>query len=100
MTFRLMLAAALLATVVLTASPASAHNAGCVQTGTGDYVFVGSNKEAPLVPEQNPKRNEEGQLDLIAGPGDQYGARFAADQGSSAVERPNNCEAPPPRSDF
>jgi hypothetical protein len=70
-------------------APAQAHNAGYVITGNGACQEVGSNKEAPLVPEQNPNRNgATGQLDLIPGPGDQYGARFAADQGNSAVQRP------------
>ncbi len=42
---------------------------------------------------------DQGRLDLQEGPGDQYGARFAADQGNSAVERPlsSRCVAPPPR---
>ena len=69
--------------------PAPAHTAGCVQTGNGEWVFVGSNKSGPFVPEQNPNRNAAtGQLDLVPGPGDQYGARYAADQGNSAVQRP------------
>ena len=73
---------------VLAVAPAQAHNAGYVITGNGTCQEVGSNKEAPFVPEQNPNRNASGQLDLIPGPGDQYGARFAADQGNSAVQRP------------
>jgi hypothetical protein len=81
---------------VIVAAPAAAHNAGCVMNGNGEWVFVGSNESAPFVPEQNPNRNttpgsDLGRLDLQPGPGDQYGARFAADQGNSAVERPNNC---------
>ena len=83
----LLFAAAL--TALALATGASAHNAGYVVTGNGTCQEVGSNKEAPLVPEQNPNRNAgTGQLDLIPGPGDQYGARFAADQGNSAVQRP------------
>ncbi len=88
----------------LSTAPATAHNAGCVQTGNGEWVFVGSNKSAPFVPEQNPHYHaapdaDQGRLDLQEGPGDQYGARFAADQGKSAVERPSptRCQAPPPR---
>jgi hypothetical protein len=78
-----------LAAAVLAVAPAQAHNAGYVITGNGTCQEVGSNKEAPLVPEQNPNRNATtGQLDLIPGSGDQYGARFAADQGNSAVQRP------------
>ncbi len=95
----------------LAAAPATAHNAGCVQTGNGKWVFVGSNKPGPYVSEQNPHYHEAtptnpnpdprdvGRLDLQEGPGDQYGARFAADQGNSAVERPSpsRCQAPEPR---
>jgi hypothetical protein len=96
----MLLGTIVVAAVVVAATPAGAHNAGCVQTGNGDWVAVGSGEEAPFVPEQNPNRNttvgsDFGRLDLQPeGPGDQYGARFAADQGNSAVERPNLC---PPR---
>ena len=88
----------------LWAAPAAAHNAGCVHTGHGKWVFVGSNKLGPFVPEQNPHYHaapdaDQGRLDLQEGPGDQYGARFAADQGNSAVERPlpTRCQVPEPR---
>lgn len=92
---------------VLAAPTVNAHNAGCIQTGTGDWVFVGSNKDAPIVPEQNPNTVWEGgvfRLDLQpenAG-GDQYGARFAADQGTSSVERPSpsRCSPDGPRAGF
>jgi hypothetical protein len=99
---RLMLLGAIVAAAVLPAAPATAHNAGCVQKGTGEWVFVGSGNDGPFVPEQNPNRNtttDPGRLDLIPGPGDQYGARYAADQGNSAVERPSPalCTAPGPR---
>lgn len=92
------LACGVVATTVLAfgASPAAGHNSGCVETGNGGWVSVGSGKSAPLVPEQNPNRNElagpdYGRLDLQPGPGDQYGARYAADQGGSAVQRPGTC---------
>jgi hypothetical protein len=98
------LGATITCALALSATPAAAHNAGCVQTGNGEWVFVGSNNRGPLVPEQNPNHHaapdaDQGRLDLQAGPGDQYGARFAADQGSSAVERPSPalCTAPAPR---
>ena len=96
--------ALVLGSLALGTSPATAHNAGCVQTGNGKWVFVGSNNSAPFVPEQNPHYHaledaDEGRLDLQDGPGDQFGARFAADQGNSAVERPlpTRCVAPEPR---
>jgi hypothetical protein len=100
----LILAAAVIA---LTSSSVAAHNAGCVQTGSGEWVFVGSNKESPAVPEQNPNSRDDpvrggNFLDLQPdGPGDQFGARSAADQGNSAVARPNPnvCEAMGPRED-
>lgn len=91
----LLVATALMALSIATVA---AHNAGCVETGNGEYVFVGSNRDSPIVPEQNPNRNSDGNLDLIEGSGDQYGARYAADQGNSAVERPSaNCDATGPR---
>jgi hypothetical protein len=99
-----LIGAALAATMALAPAPAAGHNAGCVQTGTGEWVFVGSNNNGPFVPDQNPNRNEIpgpdfGRLDLQSGSGDQYGARYAADQGNSAVERPSPtlCTAPEPR---
>lgn len=90
------------ATIAFAATPAAAHNAGCVQTGNGEWVFVGSGNSGPFVPEQNPNRNtttgaDFGRLDLQPeGPGDQYGARHAADQGNSAVQRPSPTLCTPP----
>lgn len=97
---RLMLFGALAAaSVAFGAPPATGHNAGCVLTGNGTWVFVGSGNEAPFVPEQNPNRNtlggpaDLGRLDLqLETTGDQYGARFAVTQGS-AVQHPSNCPA-------
>lgn len=101
--------------IMLGAPPASAHNAGCVETGNGGVVTVGSGKSAPFVSENNPHyhvgfdtgpESNHGRLDLVDADnpnatGDQYGARFAADQGSekhlledrgqSAVQRPGRC---------
>lgn len=104
---RILVALALASSVVtLGAGTAAAHNAGCVLNGNGEYVFVGSNKESPAVPEQNPNSSydpiRDGNfLDLQPGtPGsDQYGARYAADQGGSAVERPFGCVPTGPRAD-
>ena len=88
--------AAVVCALTVGTSPAAAHNAGCVETGNGKVVTVGSGKTGPLVSENNPHYHaapdsDEGRLDLQPGPGDQYGARFAADQGSSAVKRPGQC---------
>lgn len=91
-------AAAVACGLGIEAAPAAAHNAGCVTTGNGTVVSVGSEKDAPFVGALNPHRHNTifdekdagnlGRLDLVYGPGDQYGARFAADQGNSAVQRP------------
>jgi hypothetical protein len=104
---RILVALALASTVVtLSAAPAAAHNAGCVLTGNGEYVFVGSNNDSPTVSEQNPNSSydpsrDANVLDLQPQtPGsDQYGTRYAADQGDSAVERPVACAATGPRAD-
>lgn len=85
---KLALLSALFALALASATAASAHNAGYVIVN-GECQVVGSGFGAPLVPEANPNRNATtGQLDLISGPGDQYGARFAAVQGESAVHPP------------
>ena len=70
-------------------SAAFAHNAGHIMID-GQCINVGSLKEAPTVGDGNPNQLSNGQLDLIPGSGDQYGARFAADQGASAV-LPGEC---------
>jgi hypothetical protein len=86
---------ALLATLLTAlwgATAASAHNAAHIILPDGTCLNVGSGKEAPLVPEQNPNRlASTGQLDLVPGPGDQYGARFAANQSPTLL--PGDCPA-------
>jgi hypothetical protein len=64
---------------LMTVSVASAHNSGHIILSDGQCVNVGSLKEAPIVGDGNPQQLPNGQLDLIPGSGDQYGARFAAD---------------------
>lgn len=104
---RILVAIALASSVMtLVAGTAAAHNAGCVLNGHGEYVFVGSNRGSPAVPEQNPNSSydpiRDGNfLDLQPGTSgsDQYGARYAADQGDSAVERPFVCVPTGPRAD-
>lgn len=76
------------------AAPVSAHNAGHVVLPDGSCIDVGSGKNAPYVSPNNPHVNattDPGRLDLEPGSGDQYGARFAADQGGSALQ-PKFCE--------
>ncbi len=92
MTKRLSIAAAIsgLAALSLAAGPAGAHNAAHIIFPDGTCLEVGSFKDAPIVGAGNPNQspgsdNEPGQLDLIPGNGDQYGARYAADQGNSRL---------------
>jgi hypothetical protein len=75
---------------LMTVSVAFAHNAGHIILPDGQCMNVGSLKDAPVVGDGNPNQLSNGQLDLIPGPGDQYGARFAADQGNSAI-LPGEC---------
>ncbi len=70
---------------------ASAHNAGHIIKPNGQCVNVGSARPGPKVPEANPNHNADtDELDLVDGRGDQYGARYAAEQGNSAV-LPGEC---------
>jgi hypothetical protein len=88
-----LLAATLVA--VVAASPASSHNAGHVFLPDGTCLNVGSFKDAPLVGQGAPQ-DALGELDLIADPkngvdtSDQYGARYAADQGNTPI-LPSGC---------
>ena len=85
---------AALAAGLAAAAPVSAHNAGHIVLAEGTCVNVGSDKNAPYVPDANPNQNtsnEPGRLDLEPGPGDQFGARFAADRGSTPI-LPKWCE--------
>lgn len=86
---RLAATVAVSAAIVLVPATASAHNSGHVILPDGTCVNVGSEKEAPLVPEANPNRNDAtGQLDLIPGPGDQCGARWAAAKSPAILPGP------------
>jgi hypothetical protein len=72
------------------AVPVSAHNAGNIVFPDGNCLDVGSGNSGPFVAESNPHYHEgsdvdQDRLDLIDGPGDQYGARFAATRGNSRV---------------
>jgi hypothetical protein len=79
---------AAVAAALAAAAPVGAHNAGHVILPDGRCIDVGSGREAPYVSPSNPNVNtttDPGKLDLEPGSGDQYGARFAADQGQSQV---------------
>ena len=85
---------AVVATLTATAGTASAHNAAHFFLPDGSCHEVGSNEDAPIVgagnPNQSPGSNNlPGQLDLIPGNGDQYGARYAAEHSPQLL--PGNC---------
>ena len=71
---------------------AAAHNAAHFFLPDGTCIEVGSNRDAPIggagAP-QSPGFNQPGQLDLVPGDGDQYGARFAANHSPRLL--PGNC---------
>jgi hypothetical protein len=77
----LMIALVVAATLVLSGSVALAHNAGHIHLPNGECVDVGSGKHA-----HNPEEQ-----DKIPGPGDQYGARWAAEQGNTPIW-PRHCD--------
>ena len=83
-----------LAAAWLPQGPAAAHNAAHFYLPDGTCHEVGSNRDAPIVGAGNPNQspgsdNLPGQLDLVPGNGDQYGARFAADHSPRLL--PGNC---------
>ena len=72
-----------LAAAWLPQGPAGAHNVAHFFLPDGSCHEVGSNRDAPIVGAGNPNQvpgseQRAGQLDLIPGNGDQYGARYAA----------------------
>jgi hypothetical protein len=86
-----------IASSLLLTGIASAHNAGHIILPDGTCLEVGSIKESPKVSESNPHRiliisdgGPEWHLDLIDGSGDQYGARYAAEQGNTPI-LPGEC---------
>lgn len=86
-----------IASSLLLAGIASAHNAGHFFLPDGTCLEVGSIKESPDVSGSNPHviliikdGNVEWHLDLIDGSGDQYGARYAADRGKTPI-LPGEC---------
>jgi hypothetical protein len=70
---------ALVVVLALAATAAFAHNAGHIHLPTGECQDVGSGKH--------------GTVDLIPGPGDQYGTRYAAEQGNTPIW-PRHCDEP------
>ena len=89
----ILVAVGAIAAITVPAGLAGAHNAAHFFLPDGTCHGVGSNKDAPIVgagnPNQSPGFNLEGQLDLIPGNGDQYGARYAAEH--SARLLPGDC---------
>ena len=87
-------AVAAAAVMTATANAANAHNAAHFFLPNGICHEVGSDKDAPIVGHGNPNQspgfnNLPGQLDLIPGNGDQYGARYAAEHSPTLL--PGNC---------
>lgn len=70
--------------------PASAHNAAYMVLANGKCLEVGAGNEVSLPASANAPSNG-GFLDLIPGPGDQFGARFAADQGDTPLLGGHRC---------
>jgi hypothetical protein len=90
----IVIAVGTIAAVTVPTGIGRAHNAAHVLLPDGTCHNVGSNKDAPIVGEGNPNQspgsnNVPGQLDLIPGNGDQYGARYAADHSPQLL--PGNC---------
>ena len=85
-----MMAAGLLAGA-LSPVTASAHNAGHIILPSGECINVGGNNSVRLPDNAQAYTNAAGERDLIPGTsGDEIGARFAAEQGKSAV-LPRSC---------
>jgi len=90
----ILVVAAAMAAVTVPTGLAHAHNAAHFFLPDGTCHEVGSNTDAPIVGDGNPNQspgsnNLPGQLDLIPGNGDQYGARYAADHSPRLL--PGNC---------
>ena len=82
---------AALAAATLAPVPASAHNAGHIILPSGECLSVGGNNSVSLPDTAQAYTNASGERDLIPGtPGDEIGARFAAEQGNSQV-LPRSC---------
>jgi hypothetical protein len=90
----IVVAFAAMASVTVPAGLVRAHNAAHFFLPDGTCHEVGSNRDAPIVGDGNPNQspgsiNLPGQLDLIPGNGDQYGARYAAEHSLRLL--PGNC---------
>ena len=94
MTRHLILTSALAAAVgatLLFPLAASAHNAGHIILPSGKCLNVGAGNTVELPVQAQANTNAAGELDLIPGTaGDEFGARFAAEQGNSRV-LPRHC---------
>lgn len=77
--------AAVLVVQLFTGTVALAHNAGHIHTPSGACIDVGSGNHA-----HNPEHQ-----DKIPGGGDEYGARWAAEQGNTPIH-PRHCDDPRP----
>jgi len=80
---RMTIAILTMASLTLGGSVALAHNAGHIHLPNGECVDVGSGKHGPTE-HQDKDPNQ---------PGDQHGARHAADQGKTPIY-PRHCDEP------
>ena len=85
---RLMIIGVIALGASLFALPATAHNAGHIHLPNGTCVDVGSGNPGPV-----PQVDKYKEAPDLFPESDQYGARFAADQGSTPIW-PRHCDEP------
>jgi hypothetical protein len=87
-TFLALFASGAIAVGALAPAVALAHNAGHIDLPTGECVNVGGANEVLLPPPAQAPQTADGKLDLNPDvPGDNFGARFAVDQGNTPILR-------------
>lgn len=80
------LVVAILGAALLVPAPAFAHNAAHQLLPTGECQNSGAGNVVQLPPASNtPHKDSSGALDMIPGPGDQFGARFAVTRGNTPL---------------
>ncbi len=80
------LVVAMLGAALLVPAPALAHNAAHQILPMGECQNSGAGNTVHLPPRSSsPHKDSDGTLDLIPGPGDQFGARFAVTRGDTPL---------------
>lgn len=74
----------LVAVALALPAPVSAHNAAHKFKPSGECLSVAAGNTVQLPPTANAPQNN-GELDLIPGSGDQFGARFAVTRGNTPL---------------